>query len=302
MYYPINETTARCSHEMRSFRDYRPGSATEEYHRQVDAAAALVEKQKTKVSPFYHDKLDHLFDAYARTLAEAINNENRIGCMCPSVMISGGSNFPTRKKEKQVKAWDANRANFQHAEDLLQKIRSTGTGAVDLADPHAREILSDRLAALQSDLDACKAANAYYRKHKTLDGCPGISAKEREWLTRPGVFAKDDGSPLALYGCPFPSYHLTGIRDKIKRTAARLAELDARQSQPETGETAIAEGVTVVRNTQLDRLQILFADIPDEETRTALKAHGFRWSPKNKAWQRQLTRNAEIALKNIFPA
>ena len=38
-----------------------------------------------------------------------------------------------------------------------------------------------------------------------------------------------------------------------------------------------------------------FGSKPNEETRAALKSNGFRWSPKNQAWQRQLTRNAEDA-------
>jgi hypothetical protein len=48
---------------------------------------------------------------------------------------------------------------------------------------------------------------------------------------------------------------------------------------------------------EIDRLQILFEDIPDADTRTALKSNGFRWSPRYKAWQRQLTDNAERAAR-----
>ena len=53
MYYPIDENMARLSHQMMSMSDYREGSATAEYHAAVDKAAALVERQKQKVSPFY---------------------------------------------------------------------------------------------------------------------------------------------------------------------------------------------------------------------------------------------------------
>ena len=101
MYYPIDETTARRSHEMMSMRDYTPGSATAEYRRMVDQAAALVERQKQKVSPFYHDKLDALLDRYARRMAQWTNDHNRNGASCPSILICGSANFPTRKKERQ---------------------------------------------------------------------------------------------------------------------------------------------------------------------------------------------------------
>ena len=56
-YYEINEETARNAHYCVHMSDYRPDSATAEYRRAVDKAAALVEAKKARVSPFYHDKI-----------------------------------------------------------------------------------------------------------------------------------------------------------------------------------------------------------------------------------------------------
>lgn len=47
------------------------------------------------------------------------------------------------------------------------------------------------------------------------------------------------------------------------------------------------------------RLQLVFDGKPEDGTRERLKANGFRWSPKNGAWQRQLTDNARRALKAL---
>lgn len=143
-------------------------------------------------------------------------------------------------------------------------------------------------------------ANAYYRKHKTLDGCPGITEKDREWLTRPGVFAKGDGSPLALYGVPFPSYDLQRDTADIRSYAARLEEYDRLQAQRDADTDTEFDGGRIVRNVEQNRLQIIFDGKPDEETRAALKSNGFRWSPRNQAWQRQLTRNAEDAARRAL--
>lgn len=66
------------------------------------------------------------------------------------------------------------------------------------------------------------------------------------------------------------------------------------QQAPDTGEgAALAEQ----RIAELNRLQILFDEIPDVDIWIALKEHGFRWSPKNQAWQRQLTDNAVSAAR-----
>jgi hypothetical protein len=302
MYYPIDETTARRAHEMMSFSDYRPGSTTAEYRAAVDEAAALVERQKAAVSPYYHEKLDALLDSYARRLATWYNDHSRNGASCPSVMICGPANFPTRKKAKQNAREDALHHEYNEIAGLLDKIQSTGTGPVDLTDPHAREILTGQLAAAREAHETAKAANAYYRKHRTLDGCPGITARSREWLERPGVFnCGEHGTPLELHGCPFPAYALQGTRDKIKRIEERLAELDALQArQAAPAEALTFDGGQIVENAELNRLQILFDEIPDSDTRAALKSRGFRWSPKNQAWQRQLTRNALLDAKHIL--
>ena len=44
----------------------------------VDEAYAAVERQKARVDPMYHDKIDALVDRYARKLAENLNERNVI--------------------------------------------------------------------------------------------------------------------------------------------------------------------------------------------------------------------------------
>mgnify|MGYP000113879872 CR=1 FL=1 len=46
MAYEINEELARRAHEMRSTRDYKPGSSTAEYLRQVEEARRIAEESK----------------------------------------------------------------------------------------------------------------------------------------------------------------------------------------------------------------------------------------------------------------
>ena len=120
--YPINEDTAKRAKEMNSFSDYRPGSATEEYRRCVDEALALAERQKARVDPMYHEKIDRLLDTYARKLAVNMNESNAIDARVSSILITGGSNFPVRKKEKQNAARDRNMAEWRNIQGLLDKI------------------------------------------------------------------------------------------------------------------------------------------------------------------------------------
>ena len=270
-YYEINEDTARNAHYCVHMSDYRPGSATNGYRAAVDKAAALVEARKAKVSPYYHDKLDALLDRYARRLAQWTNDYNRNQASYPSQFISGAGNYNMKKHNRQMAREGDLWKEYDEIKAILHKIEAVGTGAVDLADPHAREMLAEQLQKLQSKLDESKALNAYYRKHKSF------------------------------VGFPVPDYELTSLRGKIKRTQARLDELDKRTEQAQQpADNAKFPGGEIVRNTEADRLQIIFDEKPDDEQREALKQNSFRWSPRYGAWQRQLTRNAEIAARRAL--
>ena len=297
-YYEINEDTARNAHYCVHMSDYQPGSATNGYRAAVDEAAALVEARKAKVSPYYHDKLDALLDRYARRLAQWTNDYNRNQASYPSQFISGAGNYNMKKHEKQMSREGTLWNEYDEIKAILNKIEAVGTGAVDLADPHAREMLTDQLQKLQAQLDRNKALNAYYRKHKSFDGFPGMAAEAAAKLT--ADFA-DTCQRCPWVKHPIPDYELTSLRGKIKRVQARLDELDKRTEQAEQpAESTKFSGGEIVRNLEADRLQILFDEKPDEETRAALKQNGFRWSPRYGAWQRQLTRNAEIAARRAL--
>ena len=301
-YYEINEQTARRANDVNSMSDYRPGSATEEYRAAVDKAAALVQARKAKISPYYHDKLDALLDRYARRLADYYNAYYRNESACPSILVCGGSNFPVRKKQKQNARCESLWQEYKEIDAILDKIRSVGTGAVDLTDPHARELLQARLQQEQNALDYCKAANAYYRKNKTLDGFEGIPADTMAWITKPKVYPaggrNGDGSPLQFHGKPFPTYALSNSNANIKRVKERITKLEAAKAAAPVEEER--SGYTYREDTEAMRVQLIFDGKPDDETRELLKRNGFRWSPRNSAWQRQLTANGKYAAHQVM--
>ena len=218
-YYPIDEALARRAREMNSFSDYEEGSATAAYRQAVDHAVQIAEAQKRKVDPIHHEKIDRLLDAYARRLAENINQRNAIASRVPSILISGGGNFPVRKKEKQNRAADANMMEWQEIQGLLDKIRSTGRGGISADDPEAVQKLKAKQEGLETLQNAMKAVNAYYRKHKTLDGCPGLSPEEIEKLN---VSMARDWRPEPK---PFPSFQLANNNAAIRQVKERIAAL-----------------------------------------------------------------------------
>lgn len=291
-YYTINEEAARRANDMNSFRDYKAGSATAEYRRMVDAATELAERQKQRVDPVYHEKIDRLLEIYCRKLAENMNASYSIEARCPSILISGGGNFPVRKKEKQNAARDRNLEEWNYIQGLLDKIRSVGTGGISSDDPQAVEKLEAKLATLEKHQEMMKAANAAIRMKDPAKG----DAKLAELGYTPEDIAKLR-APDFCGRIGYPAYELQNNNANIRRIRGRIAELKKRtESTPEGWEF---DGGRVVVNTAENRLQIIFDGKPNADIRTELKGEGFRWAPSQGAWQRQLTDNAMRAARRL---
>ena len=291
-YYTINEEAARRANDMNSFRDYQAGSATAEYRRMVDAATELAERQKQRVDPMYHEKIDRLLEIYCRKLAENMNASYSIEARCPSILISGGGNFPVRKKEKQNAARDRNLEEWNYIQGLLDKIRSVGTGGISSDDPQAVEKLEAKLATLEKHQEMMKAANAAIRMKDPAKG----DAKLAELGYTPEDIAKLR-APDFCGRIGYPAYELQNNNANIRRIRGRIAELKKRtENTPEGWEF---DGGRVVVNTAENRLQIIFDGKPDADIRTELKGEGFRWAPSQGAWQRQLTDNAMRAARRL---
>lgn len=299
----INESTARLAKQMRSFDDYKEGSATASYSAQCAEAAAILEKVKAKcATDEQRERAEYLYNRYCSVLAEAINRDNEIGTRCPSVLVCGAGNFPTRKKEKQIAAWDKNMENFRKADHYLDMLKRAHTLAVKSDDPEVLDFLRAKLAGLEEAHALMVSANAYYRKNKTLEGFEGIPADTMAWITRPGVYLpggrNGDGSPLAFYGKPFPTYELTNSNANIKRVKQRIETLETVKASKSIEEEH--DGYTYRENAEAMRVQLRFDGKPDDETRALLKRNGFRWAPSQGVWQRQLNDNGKYAAHRVM--
>lgn len=294
-YYVINESEAATARSMWSFSDYVKGSKTAEYKKQVDECYSIVEKLPDELK----EKGAAMADRYARRLAEWYNKQFRIEMMCPSVMISGASNFPVRKKQKQNAAQDKHYQVYKEIQAIPSKIEGLlrGQNIIKSSDSDALDQLRAKLEKAETRQARMKETNAYYRKHKTLKGFNGITDEK--------AAALDEKIKNSMYGVPFAPYELTNNNATIRNTKARIAELERLKKEAETGTENAVNGLEcnlfkVVENAEIMRLQLIFDGKPDGEIRTALKKHGFKWSPKNGAWQRQLTDNAKYSLKRLI--
>ena len=163
--------------------------------------------------------------------------------------------------------------------------------AISSDDPEAVTKLKEKLEKLQNSQSYMKKVNAYYRKNGTMKGFEGISDEKAAEIDEA---VKNSYSWITA---PYAPYQLSNNNAEINRLKKRIATLERRAEVGFVGWKF--EGGEAVANREENRLQLLFDEKPSEEQRSKLKSWGFRWSPSNKAWQRQLNGNAIYAAGQI---
>lgn len=300
----IDERIARVAQEANSFSDYKEGSATAGYNSMVASFDKEVDELIEKYKSNYEqnaDKIDYYRERYETKLAKAINEQNRIEAMCPSVMICGAGNFPMRKKQRQNEARDNfyKKSGWIFEDDnyYLKKIRTILTSSVIYSnDEFAIEKLENKIADAEAWQQTMKDVNAFYKKNKNLDECDLLNDEQKSKAKR--------NLEISWWGnIPYPSYELTNNNANIRRLKQRLDEMkklkeNANQNNDE--KYAKVDGLKVVEDADEMRIKLLFDGVPSVEIRELLKSNGYRWSPKNKAWQRQLTSNGIYATKQVL--
>jgi len=217
IYHEINETAARRAKEANSHKDYKVGSATAEYRSMIDKAKEIAEKQKQRVDPIHHDKIDRFLATYCAKLAANFNKGFEIEARVPSVLIAGPANFPNRKKEKQNTARQRNVEEYRDIKDILDKIKGVGMGGISADDPDAVAKLKEKLESLESFQVTMKAVNAHYRKHNTLDDAPHITED-----TKLKLQAQMNDTRFGRQTQPYSAWVLSNNNAEIRRIKKRI--------------------------------------------------------------------------------
>lgn len=212
---------------------------------------------------------------------------------CISPMITGPAKYPTKRAEKCNNAERAAMERMTHwAEKFIKRCnrqqRLTGWAEI--------ERLQEKVDTLQRLQDMMKAANKICRSKKLadvekVDELVALGFKEQQ--------ANQLIAPVESWQVVgFASYQLTNNLAKIKDAQARITRL-TRIAESEDRELE-ANGVTVLVCNSEERLRLCYDGKPDSATITLLKQSGFKWSPTNMAWQRQLTDNAYYAAARVL--
>lgn len=165
--------------------------------------------------------------------------------------------------------------------------------AISSDDPEAIKKLREKLSEMELLQTFMKDANKIVRKKSLSKEDKVMQLVKLNIMT--GFWA---GPPAEqLYKTGFPGYALQNHSQNMARVRNRIKELEALQTLEAAEETV--NRVKIVTNVDENRTQLFFPNKPDETTRKELKHHGFRWSPREGAWQRHISNMAMYYARQI---
>lgn len=211
-----------------------------------------------------------------------------------SVMITGGANFNNKRHEKMNNYEHSALERFQNwREAVLKRVnrqhRLVGWEEV--------ERLQNKLEKLTERQELMKAVNKIVRNNKLSE------LEQHEELEALGLSQKSIAEAMAepmysFYRKGFQTFELSNNLAAIKATEDAIKRHTLMASR-EDKEIPFEGGIVEICYSE-ERIRIYFDNIPDVEMRAKLKSEAFKWSPKNQAWQRQLTPNAVRAAKRVL--
>lgn len=172
-------------------------------------------------------------------------------------------------------------ALHEQAKELAGRAHSAECNdAISSDDPDAVVKLNAKLAELDAEQERMRAANKLIKKYGKDEArlVVELAALGFGEATARQLVKKDCMGEVG-----FPRYRLANNGAVIRTTQKRIEMLEARQKLQSRRFTVAS--VDIVFNVHLNRVQILFSGKPDDERRSWLKSHGFRWAPSEGAWQ-----------------
>lgn len=151
---------------------------------------------------------------------------------------------------------------------------------------------------MRKSIRESEKADYYRNKIDNIDNGKAISSDDPQAIEKLQAKIEElEQAKLEVKARPHEWYELPYLNQDIRRLKNRIKEIQELEELQFKDVTF--NGGKAILNREINRLQLLFDAIPDEETRTLLKGHGFKWSRYEKAWQRLYNRNGIYAVNYV---
>lgn len=232
------------------------------------------------------DLLEAEFERYREGYRKRYRAHLASRSRCISTMITGASNFPSRRNEKRNNIAHKRLTDLtEYRERALASLRRTlrpDIAPIRTEDSDASQRLAEKLTKLEAIQARMKSANLAIRKHKKTGEASQVAALVAEGFSE--ARARDLLKPDFCGRIGFADYELTNNGAEIRRCKARMVTVERAQ----TAEAVEIDGANGVRFEDCpadNRVRLFFPGKPEESVRSNLKSFGFRWSPTIGCWQ-----------------
>ena len=229
------------------------------------------------------DSLELFLEEKDMNLDEFIQDRDSIAQWLPEIDQQAASIFMAELKSED--------AEYQHSA-LIQKAIAEGMPVPDavLADYSELQGKPDGGVLTETGKQRVPVAG----RGTSTDVVAQESARRETGTATTALFTRAEGDNI-----PHPQNGRTGGSVAPQATPAATDKVGA--IEPRTGEVPLAEyeGAHIVKNYDVDRVQIFFDEKPGEEIRKDLNGAGWNFSRRNGAWQRKITQNAENSATQI---
>lgn len=271
-----------------SFNPERRGETTIQEHEE------LLNADLQYIPDTYKEKYIQKFKGY---FSAWLSSQSR----CASAAITGPSNFPTARMQKN---YDREHNKYKEFMYWRKRIKSKIEASERKKNrgSELEEAKKNLLRRVEMQ-EFMKQINAIIRKHKGQRTCIDEIVKlynvSEDYASRLLL-------PDSMGRIGFAQFELTNNLANIKRLQQRVKALKLKEAVKEkivTGELSTPEtiinGIKIISDFTDNRLKVEFDGKPAQNIINELKSKGFRWSPFLKCWCRKLTPQAKEVAINI---
>lgn len=211
---------------------------------------------------------------------------------CYSVLVTGPARFNNRRHDRMN---DYERAAKQRLSDWRDKVVKRINRQERLTGWQEVERLQNKLDTLTEWHEQMKAANKIIKSKGLTED------EQREELAAIGLDEREITDVMGKGSLPWKGYPTASLSNNLAKIKATQAAIERHKAMAEAEDKEITfNGGRVVMCNSDERMRFYFDEMPSAEVRALMKRKAFKWSPKNGAWQRQLTANCKFDTKRIL--
>jgi hypothetical protein len=204
--------------------------------------------------------------------------------------MGGRSDYEERRKRRIERykelSLKAQERSSQYSNSNANRILQIAPGQPILVGHHSekrhRKLIKKAQDDIRKSIEEDNKSNFYKERAENAENSKVIYSDDPQAIIKlKEKLERLENEKASIKAREHSTWELTNIGATIRETKKRIERLEKLENI-EFQEINFENG-KVIHNKEINRIQFLFDNIPDEDTRKILKSYGFRWSRYEKA-------------------